>query len=479
MSGIKSSSEFPRRAVRVALGLTLVFPYLIWIARLPSWTLPEGAAWWPHVAAAAVQATLSALFSLVIGFALFLGQQAWRRPRAAEAWLLIPNLVPPIFVGLALVRAFTLLTATPYGLTAVVVAHVLLNAGLVAVAFDRLVSSRLAGQAEVADVLGSARVAFWREVAFPQMRAELAQVFLFVFALSFTSFSLPLMLGGARATTLEVAIYDLIRVEGRWDAAVLLALLQTAALLALALLLPRAFYPRRASRGRLRLFACRPLAPFVPLPAFVLLAGAIRFVPLDGGVREALPAAVLATLALGLAVGALHLLAFLAVAFASPHVRLDRFLSGYLAPSPAITGFGLLLLPTGGNGVKLAFALTLFSFPLLYRWLVQAELAGLESQIAVARTLGAGWGPVLFEIVWPQTARAILGACGLAAVWAGGDFALSGILLDHEQRTVPLLIQELLGQYRLDQAATLLLPLLASCLIVYFFFRGARRYVTR
>ncbi len=108
---------------------------------------------------------------------------------------------------------------------------VLLNCGLVAIALDRLVHSRVGGMAEVCWIMGASPKLFWRQVAWPYLRADLACLYLFVFSLCFTSFSLPLLLSGERATTLEVVIYDLIRVEGRWDKAVLLALFQTSVLL--------------------------------------------------------------------------------------------------------------------------------------------------------------------------------------------------------------------------------------------------------
>lgn len=474
---MRLSSELPRRVVRVGIGLILVFPYLIWIARLPSWSIPEYKLWGPALWTSSWQALASAGLASLTGAALFAGAQAWRRPAAAELWLLLPNLVPPLFVGMAGLRLLTLFVPAPFGLPLVIAAHALINAGLVAVALGRLARARLGGQAEVALVLGARPATFWREIAWPQIRGDLAGVFLFVFALSFTSFSLPLMLGGPRAATLEVAIYDLVRVEGRWDAAVLLAFVQTCALLTLAFLLPRDFWPGRKAPGRLRLSAAPRLKALVPVPALLLLAGALRLSPPGAGTLEALAPAWLGTVALGLVVGLLHLLAFLAVAYASPHARLARFLNGYLAPSPAITGFGLLLVPFGPAALRLSLALTLFSFPLLYRWLVHAALARLRDQVMIARTLGASWSSILFDVVWPQAAGPILNACALAAVWAVGDFALSGILLDDGEATLPLLMQNYLNNYRFDQAAFLLAPLLGAALCVYLFFRGAQHYV--
>jgi thiamine transport system permease protein len=175
----------------------------------------------------------------------------------------------------------------------------------------------------------------------------------------------------------------------------------------------------------------------------------------------------------------LHLILFLLTAYVLPHDGWERFLNGYLAPSAAVTGFGLLLIPIEGvELVKLVVALTLISYPLLYRWIVHAALAEVQGQVITARTMGASWSQILFEIVWPQLAPALLRASGLAAVWACGDFALSGILLNGGSGTLPLLISDLISNYRIEVAAVLLLPLSLASIGLYVLFRGAARYVT-
>jgi thiamine transport system permease protein len=187
----------------------------------------------------------------------------------------------------------------------------------------------------------------------------------------------------------------------------------------------------------------------------------------------------LTSTALGLSVGVLHLLLFLQTAYVSPHRGLNRFLNGYLAPSSAITGFAMLLLPGHGEifyFFKLAVALTLISFPLLYRWIVHAALESVRSQILVARSLGAGWSKVLFDIVWPQIAPQVLRAAGLAALWGASDFAVSSIVMG-DLNTLPLMMAELMGNYRFDTAQLLMFPLLLIGLGLYGLFTGALRYV--
>jgi thiamine transport system permease protein len=273
--------------------------------------------------------------------------------------------------------------------------------------------------------------------------------------------------------------------EGRWDKAVLLAGFQSALLFWVAWVLPQPFWSQKDTRRGFLYLACRRLRslPFVPL-AILFLGwaqglGSILTAPVldlpDGVIGEAL----LTTAFIAVATGVAHLGLFLIVAFVMPHERLARFLNGYLAPSPTITGFGLILMPIEGavaNLFKLVTALTLISFPLLYRWLGHATFAALDRQVTVARALGASWTMILLDIVWPQAAPQILRASGMAALWAAGDFALSGILLG-ENQSLPIVMESLLSHYQIESAQLLLIPLAAVSSLAYVLFQGASRYV--
>ena len=489
MTGTRpSSAEYARVCLRLVLGIFLLAPYIIWIFRIPQWTVPDAHEWWPALTTAIGQATLSAACALVVGGILFMALQGWRASRVrtlVEFALLLPNMVPPLFLALGLLNIVSPFMAFPYGVGAVILAHVILNSGLVAISLDRLIHSRLGGMAEVCWLMGAPKKMFWREVAWPYLRADLACLFLFVFSMCFTSFSLPLLLSGDRASTIEVLIYDMIRIEGRWDKAVLLAATQALVLLGLAWLLPQPFWPPRPTRRDLSYLSWARARWIVVIPALILfigwVAGAVRGAraPWAQGVLSTLPQATLMTFILAFAVGLLHLILFLLIAFVSPHRSLRRFLNGYLSPSPVITGFALLLIPGEGevlNTLKIIVALTMISLPLLYRWIVHSALAGVTGQVAMARTLGASWTDILFQVVWPQIYSPVMRACGLAALWASGDFALTGIL-GNGLLTLPLVMENLVGNYRMEQAGLLLVPLVIVGLGTYYLFVRVGRYV--
>jgi thiamine transport system permease protein len=207
MTGIKSlnTEAKARIAARVFLALLLISPYLVWLVSIHTWTWPAAGSWIPLALTSAGQAFWSAVFSLIFGFALFSGAQAWLSPRAkkiSELALLLPNMIPPLFLVLSLLSMITPFIAFPYGIGAVIAAHVLMNSGLIAVALDRLVQNKLGGMAETAWTLGASREQFWLRIAWPLLKWDLSCLLLFVFSICFTSFSIPLILGGARFATL-------------------------------------------------------------------------------------------------------------------------------------------------------------------------------------------------------------------------------------------------------------------------------------
>lgn len=489
MSGTKLlKNDGWRPLVRIFLAIFLISPYLIWVLNVGVWSFPEVQDWLPALVASVIQALFSSALAFALGFLMFSGLQWWKTGRLrkwAEISLLFPNVLPPLFFVMSLMGLASPIGGLPYGLVTVVMAHALLNAGLVAMALDRLIQFKIGGLAETAWVLGARPRLFWKKVAWPYLRSDLATIYLFVFSLCFASFSIPLMLSGQHPSSLEVAIYDSIRVDGRWDKALILALMQMFFLLALAWSFPQSSWPQRPARRNLGFLSwslVRSL-PFLPAGLIVLgwaqgLSKALK-APMPVFPEGLLMEALITTAIISLATGLLHLVLFLTVALVMPHKRLGRFLNGYMAPSSTITGFGLLLVPIDGdivNLVKLVVAISLISFPLLYRWLGHAALSSLEKQIAIARVLGAGWWKILFEVIWPQAAPQLLTASGIAALWAAGDFALSGLLLGQGQ-SLPLVIDGLLSNYQLEAAQILLLPLGALSLLAYGLFRGASKYV--
>ena len=470
-----------RLAVSVGLVLFLISPYLIWIAFGPAWEWPITASLGRVARRALTQAALSTVGAAVGGWILFRGLRA-RAPETRgrlELVLLLPNAVPPVFVALALIGLVPRGWSFPFGLAAVVGAHALLNAGLVAVALARIERARLGQMAEAAWAMGVSEFEFWTRVAWPLVRRDVITLLFFTFTICVTSFSIPLLLQGTREVSIEVAIYDLIRRGGRWPRAVTLAALQTGTLLLISALLPKAAALPRAGAPRALPYRSRaPLAALGWIPLGVIALGLARGAGRAGWTADPhLAEAWITTALIGAGVGAGHLVLFVLTAFAKPNLNLDRFLRGYLPPGPALTAFAAWLSWSNPDGLGLVIgALTLIGFAPLYRWQVAATLADLTGQWTVARTLGAGRLRILREITWPQAAGAILNSCGLAAIWACGDFAVSGLLMNRPL-TLPVLIFERMAHYEWPGAYALVPPLALTATAVFSVYHVLGRYV--
>src|SRR5581483_5390501 len=198
-----------------------------------------------------VQATLSAVLSLggAILAARALARQAhFPGRRLILQFCALPMVIPSVAAIFGVVAVYgrsgylaDLAAAagsdwkpTIYGLTGILIAHAFFNMPLAirlllpAWATVPPESWRLAAQ------LGMSSRQIFRLIELPLLRQYAPAAFVFVFILCFLSFAVVLTLGGGpRATTLEVAIYQALRLDVDLPMGGALALLETACCLAL------------------------------------------------------------------------------------------------------------------------------------------------------------------------------------------------------------------------------------------------------
>ncbi|MEQ1664578.1 MAG: hypothetical protein ABL927_04300, partial [Bdellovibrionales bacterium] len=178
------------------------------------------------------QSTASAVFSIILGIVgasglLFLTRSRFKK--VVEILFLIPNFLPSLFVLIATLQMFQLLNTIgiyfPLGFWGVVIIHTLVNAGLISVALTHQIESRLGTNIELAIVEGAS---FWRlwMAALGALKSDLWRLSFFVFVFSFSSFSIPLVVGQGGGETLEVLIYKTVIGAGNIKFGIILALLQ-------------------------------------------------------------------------------------------------------------------------------------------------------------------------------------------------------------------------------------------------------------
>lgn len=418
------------------------------------------------------QAILSALTTLALGFVgaqglLSLYSRHLNR-KIIEFIILFPNMMPALFVVLG---CLTFVRPFPFGLVGVVFVHTVMNVGLVAVTLLNLLESKMGGMIELAWIEGATRTQFIRK-SFGFLKKDIGYLFLFVFAISFSSFSVPLLIGGV--TTVELFIYQKIRVWGSWSEALTLSIIQMFFIFLFSLLLSQQKIEKSGRFYRLDLLAL-PIAWFIPffLALMVLIGPLISLNLADLSWKYIKSSAFFGTLWVGLGVGGLTLFFLLLTAFSFPTRFLEKFMTGYITPSSVLTGFALLLIgPQGGlwSLSKIVLGFSLITFPALYRMGWGSQLDSLKGQILITQTMGASWGLTFKKILFPQLIEKGGFLSGIAAFWACGDFALSTILAGGD-KTLALIVQNLIGSYRLDMATLLMFILLICgifCLVLFW-----------
>ncbi len=427
-----------------------------------------------------MQAGLSAVGSLLLGTwaALGLISMGPRVKKILEVICLVPNFLPPLFTLLII---FYWVDPFPTGFIGIGLIHSVINFGLVAVSLSRTIESKLGGMAELAAIEGSSRFHFLKNVFIPTLKNDYAELFLFVFSICFVSFSIPLIVGGGKGTTLEVLIYEKIRLSMDWGGAVLISILQFLILAFFARWFVRIKILTSVTPRQIRWLGFKSGAGLIMLFAILFVVGYLDSILAGAKAAEqfldwkdALIKGTLGTLFIGFTTGALILFLLISITFSMGFSWLRRWLQSYIAPSTTLTGFAFLVLgPNEGflSYFKIPLALALIFCGVLYRMGWESEVQRLSGQVATAEIIGASrWNTFKF-ILWPQVEQRALLLAGLAAAWACGDFALSRILA-YNDMTLALMTETLMSTYRLGLASLLSVAVLLSALFCFFTFWG-------
>ena len=426
------------------------------------------------------QAAASAVASMSLAFPAALGllsiPPGSNRLRWSEGLYLLPTLVP----GLVTIFSVTKLWSNLVGWSGIVFVHALINSGLLAVVMARVFREKLGALSELAYVESAGFLLFWRKGALTYLRGDLLRMSLAVFAVCFASFAVPLMIGGSRGTTLELLIYQKLRLDSAWNSALSLALAQAGFLLLATLFLRDRVATSNAACVS-PLLQWRPGLLLGVGPAAIVIFGLLTGA--EGGWAElkALPQLVpmlgellLNSFFVSISVGAATIGLMAVIAYIYPRASFRRFLLGYAAPSAVLTGFALLIAWRGlglATYCKIVLGCVLLFLPGFYRLQMDSLLTGLRGQVAVAETLGASPGLIFRQITWPQIAESIYGLAALAAFWAWGDFSISSIVAERNL-TLALYVRALMESYRLAGATLLLYLLLLAAGVTYFLFRS-------
>lgn len=481
------------------------------------------------------QAFLSTLLSLGIGLpvALALAHTPRFRGRSFIVNLFSLSLVVPAIVaiyGIVAVYGRTgwlsnvreLIGQEPlafYGLSGILIAHVFYNMPLAARVMLITLESIPQSNWRLARQLDMRPLSIWRHIEWPALRKLLPGLSLLIFTLCFTSFAIVMTLGGGpRATTIEVAIYQALRFDFDITQALALACIQLAICLALTLF--STLFKHHADIGfqsvagsghkphtraladhrilwnaRIHRVANHLLivaaCTFVLAPLAALLHSAFNrntlSVIADKKTLEAiintsiaaLSSAVLTvTLALGLLISARHLNIRLGVERGGQWLQLAGNM--ILILPPVVLGTGLfLLLRAFADVFSLALLLvilinSLTALPFVLRILDAPMMRIARASDKLVVSLGIQGMSRWRYIDYPQLRQPIAMAFAIAATLSAGDLTAIALFGSEQVTTLPLLLYQRIGSYRLDEAAVTAGLLLALCMVL---FTGLQRLI--
>lgn len=482
---------------RYYLGLVcfaLLSPYLFLIFKFPNIRIGDTAELWWAIKNTLIQSLGSAILILLLSFVGVLGlacadsiDRVWKFPilkSILKFIFLLPSFLPALFILLSL---FQVIDPFPMGLFGICFVHAFMYWGLAAVVLADSVRTQSGNLIEVASLLGASPWQIVKSILIPRHFVELKSLFFYFFVMCFISFSIPLIVGGGKGTTIEVLIYEKIRISGDWGPALALSLIQSGIVIYLSWLKQKTLPAKASETGGLAMLGSKLALAFSlflgMIPVYGYISGAVQSLPQITKLLEVendLTSKILSSIWLGCFTGVIAFSLLLGSILAFQNFRMLKLLRSFASASTALVGFYLLFFGPNNHISpywKIPVGMNLLCFPFLLRmgWLDLMESK--KSQIDVANLLGASDLTIAKKILMPQLVDRAATLSAYIGVWAVGDFAL-GKILANSDFSVAMLTESLMSSYRTGMAAVVSLLLIPIGLIVYFSLRSLK-YVFR
>jgi thiamine transport system permease protein len=459
----------------VILGLVPLIWFAISRGGLAAFRLDAGV--WDVLFFTLEQAFLSTVLSVVPGLMIARGMARQKFP--GHAWLLrlfaVPTALPAIVVVLALTSIYGnkhLLGGwiELYGLGGILLAHVFFNLPL-AVRLFYEASEQIAPE----NFRLSAQLSFtdsevFRHVEWPVLRNIVPRVSALIFLLCAASFVIVLTLGGPSATTLEVAIYQSLRLDFDIGRALTLSVIQIVLCFALVALSGRVMLQNVTHAGnqlfqrrfdghgfgaRFIDYALIAFGSFVVVPPLlVLFSSGLSQMQISPQILSAAGF----SLIIGLVSSCLALVLGWNIAPKSDWLSRGLALSALIVP-PAVMATGWFIVLQGLNDSLLVVIATivvlnaLMALPFVVSILAPAfERNRKRHDRLCAHLTLSGWQK-LRHIDLPLMSRPLVQSFLLAFILSIGDLTAITLLGNQGVVTLPSLIQIQMGHYRGSEAA--------------------------
>ncbi len=492
----------------IVLVTVLAFQGLIGFSESgPDWMLLSDRYFHSILAFSLKQALLSALFSVVL---------AWPIARVLYYLPHVPGLnsflslcllcfvMPTLVLITGLVVLAGQVEWRLYGLNGILLAHIYLNMPFAI----RVFYQQLKGIPDSSWKLSAQlKLSHWqrlRIIEWPSVKGSVLMLLGFIFVLCFNSFAIVLALGGGpQSTTLEVAIYQALKYDFNIPEALMLAWVQLLIAGGLFLVVSRLgssnwlmvdtasneWTPRPEGwRHRLMKSSYYVVWLVLLLPILALLFGLIQ----EDVSRINLASLIkptLITMSLGLFSAVIGMA--LAYAMLNPIRQMNalgqtrrrvffEWLATHALVAPAmvvsvglfifllqridIDRWGIVFVALLNTSIVVPFAVQKLK-PRLYQF--DAQYGDLSRSLKLQ-----GWA--LWKIEWPFIQPIFLSTFALVLVLSMGDVAIFSIFGSKEWTTLPWLIYEYAGTYRMAEASLASMLLLALCALILWLFEKAQ-----
>lgn len=495
----------------VFIGTFLIYPLVLLFLRFPNGDLHQillkNAA---IIKFTIFQALISAFLTMLLGIPGAYLIARTRLPKTVKSLLKSASMVPFVLPGISMAIGFLLTFGNNgivnsvlsffnlririlYTFTAVLIGHVFYNFPLfiriVGDAFERIDKSLL----EMANLEGASKFKRFWHVELPLMTPAIGSAFALSYLYCFTSFAVVLILGGIKYSTIEVSIYMYLRVLLDFESALFLTLFQMV-FVALASLVFLILSNRTEEFFGETLKEKKPKWSYL----YVVFVGLFVFLPLimacfGGFIRygsgftfenfrrlfsqsvewiigtnawSVIIYSVLLSSVVGICVCAIGLIS----SYASVRFKTSLSALVYLpiAVSPATMAFGMILLGSVPQVLKLGGIYALISLPLVHSSL-QNVWRSLPKEIEEASKIdGCGSLERFFKITLPIFKKELLGAFAFCTAIALGEITATIILSDGRLTTLSVATYKLFSTRHIGEAQALNSILMWIVLILFF-----------
>jgi thiamine transport system permease protein len=481
--------------------LIILIAIALGLIPLIAFALDRGGAIWPDAYVwrvtrfTVLQAGLSTLLSVFP--AILIARAFARRQFKGRAFLLSLFAVPQALPVIVAIFGLTALYGTGgvmggwfslYGLGGIVLAHVFFNLPLATRLLVEALAATPPENHRLAAQLGFSDRATFSTVDWPALKPALPRVAALIFLLCAGSFIVVLVFGGPSATTLEVAIYQSLRMDFDVTRALTLSLVQILLSIAMVLLAARMLVaPAAQAAARLdgRRFDgqglnARSIDTVAVICAIILIIPVLAAIVAQGLAHINFDASLLRAFATSITLATLSGFIAMPLAWgmgkaqrARPEFRVSLValgLAGFIVP-PAVIATGWFLAFRSVNSFAVAIILiaalnALMALPFLLTVLAPAQERNALQHDRLCQQLDvSGWNRLRLVDV-PALRGPLSQATMMAFVLSMGDLTAVTLLGSQGLLTLPSLVQQQMGHYQSAAAGGTALILALLCLIL-------------